>query len=55
VPDVVHAWSIELPIEDEVGIAFTEDEAAKLALTMMLPSMAELKGADGGAKGEGCL
>jgi hypothetical protein len=45
-PDVVPVWSIALPIEDEAGIAFTEDEAANLALIKMLRSMAELKGLD---------
>ena len=45
-PDVVPAWSIELPISDEAGVAFTDDEAANLAIIKMLRSLAELKGLD---------
>ena len=48
-PDVVPIWSIELPIGDDAGILFSEDEAANLALIRMLRSMAELKGLDAGS------
>ena len=41
---MVPVWSIELPIGDDAGILFTEDEAANLALIKILRSMAELKG-----------
>ena len=27
-PDIVPVWSIELPIRDEAGVYFTEDETA---------------------------
>ena len=50
-PDIVPVWKIELPIGDEPGITFTEDEAANRALIEMLRSMAELKGRDAGTKG----
>ena len=43
-PDVVPVWSIELPLDDEQGIRFTDDEAANRALIKTLRSMAELKG-----------
>jgi hypothetical protein len=45
-PDVVPVWSIKLPIGDDAGVAFTEDETANLALIKMLREMAELKGLD---------
>jgi hypothetical protein len=45
-PDVVPVWSIELPIGDDAGVLFTEDEAANRALMKMLRSLAELKGLD---------
>jgi hypothetical protein len=48
-PDVVPVWSIELPIGDDAGILFTDDEAANLALIQMLRSMAALKGLDVGS------
>jgi hypothetical protein len=48
-PDVVPVWSIELPIGDDAGVLFTEDEAANLALLEMLRSMVELKGLDAGS------
>ena len=43
-PDVVPVWSIALPIGDEAGVAFTDDEAANLTIIKMLRSLAELKG-----------
>jgi hypothetical protein len=48
-PDVVPVWSIELPIRDDAGVLFTDDEAANLALIKMLRSMVELKGRDAGS------
>ena len=45
-PDVVPVWSIALPIGDDAGVLFTEDETANLVRIKMLRSMAELKGLD---------
>jgi hypothetical protein len=36
-PDVVPVWSIELPVGDEPGITFTEDETANQALISPRP------------------
>ena len=48
-PDVVPVWSIALPIGDDLGIRFSDDEAANLILITMLRRMAELKGLDAGS------
>jgi hypothetical protein len=45
-PEVVPVRTVELPIGDDAGVLFTQDEAANLALIKMLRSMAELKGLD---------
>ncbi len=48
-PEVVPVWSIELPIGDNMGVLFTEDETANRTLIEMLRSMAELKRRDAGS------
>jgi hypothetical protein len=48
-PEVVPVWTIELPISDDAGVRFTQDEAANLALIKMLRSMVEPKGLDTGS------
>jgi hypothetical protein len=48
-PDVVPIWSIALPIGDEPGITFTDDDDANQALITMLRRLVELKGLDAGS------
>jgi hypothetical protein len=48
-PDIVPVWSIALPLGDDEGVLFTEDETVNQALIEMLRSIAELKGRDAGS------